>query len=144
MKDKLLCPFRRKYVANTPEERVRQQFLHAMVQQYEYPQSLIAVEVPIEIGNHVCKRCDAVVYTHSLKPLMLLEFKAPDVTITQKTLDQAAAYNTTINAPWLVLCNGKQAVVAHIHEGNIEFKDTMPKFEELMHTSSQIMEERIS
>lgn len=132
MTNKLYCPFRRKWVASTPEEGVRQAFLRAMVEQLGYPQSLIAVEVPIEVGAGVTKRCDAVVYTYSLRPLMLLEFKAPEVEITQTTLDQAAVYNTTIRAPYLILANGRQTIVAHIGTDNqITFLNTIPAWSQL-------------
>ncbi|MBQ7530118.1 MAG: type I restriction enzyme HsdR N-terminal domain-containing protein [Paludibacteraceae bacterium] len=129
---RLYCPFRRKWVASTPEEGVRQAFLRAMVEQLGYPQSLIGVEVPIEVGAGVTKRCDAVVYTSSLRPLMLLEFKAPEVEITQSTLDQAAVYNTTIRAPYLILANSRQTVVAHITTDNqITFLNTIPAWSQL-------------
>lgn len=95
---------------------MRQTFLHALVEQFGYPKSLIGVEVPIAVGAGVEKRCDAVVYSRNLKPLMLIEFKAPEVPITQTTLDQAAVYNTTVHAPYLILANGKKTVVAHIDE----------------------------
>lgn len=132
MTNKLYCPFRRKWVASTPEEGVRQAFLRAMVEQLGYPQSLIAVEVPIEVGAGVTKRCDAVVYASSLRPLMLLEFKAPEVEITQTTLDQAAVYNTTIRAPYLILANGRQTIVAHIGTDNqITFLNTIPAWSQL-------------
>lgn len=132
MTNKLYCPFRRKWVASTPEEGVRQAFLRAMVEQLGYPQSLIAVEVPIEVGASVTKRCDAVVYASSLRPLMLLEFKAPEVEITQTTLDQAAVYNTTIRAPYLILANGRQTIVAHIGTDNqITFLNTIPAWSQL-------------
>ena len=93
---------------------MRQTFLHALVEQYGYPQSLIGVEVPIAVGNGVEKRCDAVVYSKSLQPLMLLEFKAEHVALTTEVLDQAAVYNTTVHAPYLILANGKQTVVARV------------------------------
>lgn len=132
MTNKLYCPFRRKWVASTPEEGVRQAFLRAMVEQLGYPQSLIAVEVPIEVGAGVTKRCDAVVYASSLLPLMLLEFKAPEVEITQTTLDQAAVYNTTIRAPYLILANGRQTIVANIGTDNqITFLNTIPAWSQL-------------
>lgn len=132
MTNKLYCPFRRKWVASTPEEGVRQAFLRAMVEQWGYPQSLIAVEVPIEVGAGVTKRCDAVVYASSLRPLMLLEFKAPEVEITQTTLDQAAVYNTTIRAPYLILANGRQTIVANIGTDNqITFLNTIPAWSQL-------------
>lgn len=120
----IFCPFRRKYVAATPEEYVRQTFLHALVEQFGYPQSLIGVEVPIAVGAGVDKRCDAVVYSRSLQPLMLIEFKAPEVAITQTTLDQAAVYNTTVHAPYLILANGKQTVVARIDKQSADGEET--------------------
>lgn len=120
----IFCPFRRKYVAATPEEHVRQTFLHALVEQFGYPQSLIGVEVPIAVGAGVDKRCDAVVYSRSLQPLMLIEFKAPEVVITQTTLDQAAVYNTTVHAPYLILANGKQTVVARIDKQSADGEQT--------------------
>lgn len=131
--NRIYCPFRRKWVAATPEEQVRQTFLHALVEQLLYPQSLIGVEVPIEVGAGVNKRCDAVVYTPSLQPLMLLEFKAPDVAITQTTLDQAAVYNTTVHAPYLILANGKQTVVAHVDDNKqLSFLNHIPEWKQLL------------
>ena len=136
----IFCPFRRKYVAATPEEHVRQTFLHALVEQFGYPQSLIGVEVPIAVGAGVDKRCDAVVYSRSLQPLMLIEFKAPEVAITQTTLDQAAVYNTTVHAPYLILANGKQTVVARIYKQSadgeqteqIQFLNHIPSWNQLL------------
>ena len=128
----LYCIFRRKWVAATPEEQVRQTFLHALVEHYGYPQSLIAVEAKIAVGAGVTKRCDAVVYSQALQPLMLMEFKAPDVPITQTTLDQAAVYNTTVHAPWLILSNGKQTVVARIDtDRQITFLNQIPEWNQL-------------
>ena len=136
----IFCPFRRKYVAATPEEYVRQTFLHALVEQFGYPQSLIGVEVPIAVGAGVDKRCDAVVYSRSLQPLMLIEFKAPEVAITQTTLDQAAVDNTTVHAPYLILANGKQTVVARIDKQTadgeqteqIQFLNHIPSWNQLL------------
>ena len=97
----------------TPEEWVRQQLLHHMVEQLAYPSSLIGVEVAIKVGE-VKKRCDAVVYNQDLQPLMLIECKAETVSITQKTLDQALVYNRKLNVPYLILYNGPQTVFVHV------------------------------
>lgn len=131
--EQLFCPFRRKYVAATPEEAVRQTFLRALVEQYGYPQSLIGVEVPIAVGAGVDKRCDAVVYSKTLQPLMLLEFKAEHVALTADVLDQAAVYNTTLHAPYLILANGKQTVVASVDsERQIKFLNYIPSWNQLL------------
>lgn len=129
----LYCIFRRKWVAATPEEQVRQSFLHGLVEQYGYPQSLIAVEAQIAVGAGVTRRCDAVVYSRTLQPLMLIEFKAEHVAITGEVLDQAAVYNTTVHAPYLILSNGKQTVVAHIDdERKITFLNHIPAWNQLL------------
>lgn len=131
-KEQVFCDWRKKWVRLTPEENIRQQVLHYLVEQLGYPTSLIGVEVAIEVGAGVTKRCDAIVYTSSLQPLMLLEFKAPEVALTQTTLDQAAVYNTTIRAPYLILANGRQTVVAHITpENEITFLNTIPAWSQL-------------
>ena len=75
-KQYVLCAWRRRYVRLTPEELVRQTTLQLLVDEFGYPHSLIAVEVPIEVAG-VQKRCDAIVYNRQMQALMLLEFKAP-------------------------------------------------------------------
>lgn len=131
-KQQLFCPWRRKWVASTPEEQVRQQLLHHLVEQLDYPAARIAVEAPITLGAGVTRRCDAVIYSPQLQPIMLLEFKAQHVAITPKVLDQAAVYNTTVHAPWLILANGRQTVVAHIDQNNhITFLNHIPAWNQL-------------
>ena len=112
-KEQIFCEWRKRWVRLTPEEWVRQQLLHHMVEQLAYPSSLIGVEVAIKVGE-VKKRCDAVVYNQDLQPLMLIECKAETVPITQKTLDQALTYNRKLNVPYLILYNGPQTVFVHV------------------------------
>ncbi len=131
-----MCPFRKKYVCLTPEEWVRQQFLHRLVDDFGYPMSLIAVEVPLEIANRTSLnrksyRADAVVYTKDLQPLVLIEFKAETVPLTQKTLDQAAVYNRRLHVPYLILHNGPQTIIAKIAEKEISFLPEIFKYSDL-------------
>ena len=112
---------------------MRQTFLRALVEHYGYPQSLIAVEAQISVGAGLTKRCDAVVYSRDLQPLMLIEFKADHVALTAQVLDQAAIYNTTVHAPWLILANGKQTVVAHVDASQqITFLNHIPSWTQLL------------
>ena len=108
-KEQIFCDWRRKWVRLTPEEWVRQQLLHRLVEQFGYPASLIAVEVAIKVGE-AKKRCDAVVYNTVMQPLVLIECKAETVALTQKTLDQALTYNRKLQVPYLLLCNGPQMI----------------------------------
>lgn len=108
-KEQILCEWRHRWVRLTPEEWVRQQLLHRLVEQYGYPASLIAVEKAITVGE-AKKRCDAVVYDRAMQPLVLIECKAETVPLTQKTLDQAITYNRKLHVPYLLLCNGVQTI----------------------------------
>jgi len=112
-KEQIFCDWRHKWVRLTPEEWVRQQLLHHLVEQLGYPASLIAVEIPICVGE-AKKRCDAVVYDRRMKPFMLIECKAETVSLTQKTLDQAITYNRKLHVPFLLLNNGVQSIVVYL------------------------------
>ena len=129
-KEQIFCEWRRRWVRLTPEEWVRQQLLHRLVEQLGYPASLIAVEAPIKVGE-VQKRCDAIVYNHSMIPLVLIECKAETVPLTQKTMDQAATYNRKLQVPYLILHNGPQTIVAKVNDNTISFINAIPQFNQL-------------
>ena len=127
-KEQIFCEFRHRWVCLTPEEWVRQQLLHHMVEQLDYPASLIAVEQAISVGE-TKKRCDAVVYDRQMLPLMLIECKAETVPLTQKTLDQALTYNRKLNVPHLLLYNGIQAIYVN---GNDHQSSGCPRYADLL------------
>jgi hypothetical protein len=134
-KEQIFCEWRRRWVRLTPEEWVRQQLLHYMVEQLDYPASCIAVEVPVEKLSTVnCQlsikqRCDAVVYDKSMRPLMLIECKAETVPLTQKTLDQAVTYNRKLNVPYVLLYNGVQTIFVH---GENNYTTGYPRYADLL------------
>ena len=127
-KEQVFCPWRHRWVRLTPEEWVRQQFLHRLVEQLDYPAALIAVEMPIRVGE-VQKRCDAVVYDRQMQPLVLIEFKAETVPLTQKTLDQAIVYNRQLEVPYLILHNGPQTICVH---GKNHIITGLPRYADLL------------
>lgn len=129
-KQYVLCAWRRRYVRLTPEELVRQTTLQLLVDQFGYPHNLIAVEVPIEVAG-VNKRCDAIVYNRQMQALMLIEFKAPSVHLTQEVFDQAAIYNRTLHVPMLMLCNGRESIVAQVLENQYHFLPAIPQYQYL-------------
>lgn len=126
-KSQVFCIWRHRWVRLTPEEWVRQQFLHHLVEELAYPSGRIGVEVAIHVGD-VSKRCDAVVYDAYMRPWMLLEFKAESVALTQRTLDQAAVYNRKLKAPYLILSNGPKTIAASVTENRIEFLNELPQY----------------
>ena len=81
-------PLRKRYVSLTPEEWVRQHFVMFLINYRNYPSALIANETSISL-NGMSRRCDSVVFRSSLEPLVIMEYKAPHVTITKKTFMQA-------------------------------------------------------
>ena len=102
-----------------------------LVDEFGYAQNLIAVEVPIEVAG-VQKRCDAIVYNQQMQALMLLEFKAPSVHLTQEVFDQAAIYNRTLQVPLLMLCNGRESIVAQVLPMQYQFLDHIPAYSTLI------------
>ena len=129
-KQHILCAWRRRYVRLTPEEYVRQTILHVLETQYEYPHGLIAVEVPIEVAG-LKKRCDAIVYNQLMQPIMLIEFKAETVPLTQQVFDQAAIYNRHLQVPYLMVSNGKDTIVAEVLATEYRFLTYVPNYQEL-------------
>jgi len=96
---------RKKYVALTPEEWVRQHLVEFLITQKKYPASLIANEATIEI-NRMKKRCDTVIFNKMGKPAVIVEYKAPQVAISQDTFDQIATYNFALQVDYLIVSNG--------------------------------------
>ncbi len=98
-------PIRKKFFLLQPEEWVRQHVLQFLIQTHHYPVSLIAVEKHIRVAQ-TDKRFDVVVYKPDGSIFLLIECKAPEVPITQEVFDQAARYNLSAQAEWLMLTNG--------------------------------------
>lgn len=98
---------RRRYVALTPEEWVRQHFVHYMVQHLGYPAALMANEVELRCGSKRL-RCDTLLYSPTLQPRMIVEYKSPRVRITRRVFDQIAAYNLLLHVDYLVVSNGME------------------------------------
>ncbi|MBF6642320.1 type I restriction enzyme HsdR N-terminal domain-containing protein [Flavobacterium sp. J49] len=96
---------RKKFVILTPEEWVRQHTVQYLLQEKNYPKSYLNVEKLIKI-NDINKRYDVVVFQPNGAIFLLIECKAPDVTITQNTFDQIARYNLKLNAKYLMITNG--------------------------------------
>ena len=101
----MLDVLRRKYVALTPEEWVRQHFVHFLIEHKGYPKGLLANEVELRAGEKRL-RCDTLLYDKNLKPQMIVEYKAPDIAISQRVFDQITSYNFLLHVDYLVVSNG--------------------------------------
>lgn len=96
---------RRRYVALTPEEWVRQHFIHYLVEHRGYPITLMANEVLLNL-NGTKKRCDTVLYRRDLSSRMIIEYKAPHIEITQAVFNQISRYNLVLKVDYLIVSNG--------------------------------------
>ena len=96
---------RKKFVVLQPEEWVRQHCVQFLIKEKHYPQSLINVEKELRLNN-LRKRYDIVVYNPDGSIHLIVECKAPKITINQDTFDQIARYNLTLNATYLMVTNG--------------------------------------
>lgn len=124
---------RRKFVALTPEEWVRQHFVNYLVIEKGYPLSLMANEMQINLNNRI-KRCDSVIYDQRLQPLMIIEYKSPEVNITQEVFDQIARYNIVLKVDYLVVSNGLCHYCCRIDYDNqlFEYLPEIPQYQDLL------------
>lgn len=124
---------RKKYIALTPEEWVRQHFVHFMVEHKGYPAALMANEIQLKVGEKTL-RADSVLYSRDLKPRMIIEYKAPHIPITQKVFDQISIYNMLLHVDYLVVSNGLQHYICKMdyNDKKYLFLEDIPDYEELL------------
>lgn len=131
----ILDEVRRKYVALTPEEWVRQHLVRTLAEALGYPRGLLAVEKQLDaVGGP--RRADLVAYGRvggAHRPLLIAECKAPAVRLTQAVFDQVSRYNTVTLAPHLVVTNGLDHYcwIVDRAAGTYRFLDTIPPYEAL-------------
>lgn len=121
---------RTRWIVLTPEEWVRQNFTHWMVECLGYPAARLGHEISLEV-NGMKRRCDAVFYDQNGQPQIICEFKAPHINITQKTFDQISRYNLVMRVPLLIVSNGNQHFCCHMDYENqsYEFLTEIPKYQ---------------
>ena len=104
---------RQKWVALTPEERVRQVFILYLLNVKGFPLSHLSVEHAVTV-NGMTQRYDLVVFDDELQPYMVVECKAPHIKLTQKVVEQAGRYNAVLRAPIVCVTNGVEQRVFEI------------------------------
>jgi hypothetical protein len=132
-KKRIFDVIRRRYVALTPEEWVRQHFVHFLAAEKGYPLTLMANEVQLKL-NGMSRRCDTVVYDRTLTPRVIVEYKAPSVEITQKVFDQISRYNRVLRVDYLIVSNGLTHYCCRIDYASqgYTFLPDIPTYEELL------------
>ena len=120
---------RKKFVILQPEEWVRQHCIQFLIQNKNYPQSLINVEKELII-NSLKKRYDIVVFNPDGSIHLIVECKAPKININQATFDQIARYNLELNATYLMVTNGLNHYYCQMDFKNerYQFLKTIPDY----------------
>jgi hypothetical protein len=101
---------RKQWITLTPEELVRQHFVHYLIRQKKYPVESIVVEKEFEVFS-MKKRFDVAVINKKQEFVLIAEIKSPEVKLDEKVIQQILTYNLTINARCLVLTNGLIEIV---------------------------------
>ena len=122
---------RKKFVEATPEEWVRQHIIHYLINHKEVPASMISVEKQLLLNN-TKRRTDLVVFNSTLKPILIIECKAPEVEINQLTVNQALGYNLELNVASVFLSNGLNHVFLKLGQNTSEILKEIPKYKNLL------------
>ena len=124
---------RKRYVALTPEEWVRQHFVNYLITEKGFPKELIANEISIVL-NGTNKRCDTVAYNRFLAPIFIAEYKSPTVAIKQSVIDQIIRYNMVLKVRYLVVSNGMQHFCCRIdfETGNYTYLNEIPMYDSII------------
>lgn len=125
-------PLRKKWLLLTPEEGVRQYFCSFLQNEKGYPSGLMANELTLKLNGNT-KRCDTVIYDSSLRPKMIVEYKAPEVSITQEVFEQICRYNIVLGVDYLTVFNGKKlyCLKSDKNTGKYTFLNDLPSYSEL-------------
>lgn len=131
-KELIFDSLRRKYVALTPEEWVRQNFVSFLINKKGFLAGLMNNEVSL-VQNGIKRRCDTLVCDKFGAPLVIVEYKAPNIEITQKVFDQIVRYNYVLRAKYLIVSNGLNHYCCCINydEGNYSFLKEIPSYADL-------------
>ncbi|MEO9482070.1 MAG: type I restriction enzyme HsdR N-terminal domain-containing protein [Ekhidna sp.] len=121
--DNVFCLIRKKWVFLTPEEWVRQHFLHLLIAHLDYPRGMFKLEHTMSYFKSL-KRSDIIVLDREGGVFLLVECKAPDVKLDQKVLNQVATYNKVLDANYLAITNGMRHFIwQRTGDGLIQLKE---------------------
>ena len=124
---------RKRYVALTPEEWVRQNFIRFLIEEKGYPAAYLAIEKQLNM-NGMKKRCDAILYNEHALPFLIIELKAPNVAISQATFDQVAVYNAKLKVDFFIISNGIEhfCCKVNLETARYEFFPEIPDFNQIV------------
>jgi hypothetical protein len=131
-KQQIFDEIRRKFVALTPEEWVRQNFVKYLIEEKKFPKGLIAIEMAVDISKNT-NRCDVVCFNKEAKPIVIVECKAPKVKISKEVFEQTARYNMNLQTKYVIMTNGINHYCCMIDykERKVVYLKDIPTFSEI-------------
>lgn len=124
-------PLRKKEVALTPEEQVRQWCIRVLAEKMQVPMHLMMSEAGFRLGGKQL-RADILVYDRNARPLMVVECKRPEITLTQEVLDQAIRYNIVLDVRYMIITNGTRTFICKKKDEGFVFIDNVPTYNEMI------------
>ena len=141
--DKVFDPLRKKEVALTPEERVRQWFISVLHDAMQVPYAMMNSEVSLQLGDKKM-RSDIVVVARDLRPMMVVECKRPDVELTREVADQIFRYNYVMDVPFVVATNGQNTYICKRNAEGGEILSEAPSFTQMLEEYERYHNGRVS
>jgi type I site-specific restriction endonuclease len=123
-------PLRKKEVARTPEEVVRQWFIGVLNSSFQVPLHMMMSEAGLKLGDKQF-RADVLVYDRKMQPLVIVECKRPEVELTQGVLDQAIRYNMVLDVKYIIITNGTKTYICGKQDGRYAFMKALPTYNEM-------------
>ncbi|MBR1871851.1 MAG: type I restriction enzyme HsdR N-terminal domain-containing protein [Bacteroidales bacterium] len=123
-------PLRKKNVALTPEERVRQWFIGLLERECGVPMHKMSSEVYMKFGDKPL-RADIVVWGRTHSPLVVVECKRPDFTLDSEVLEQALKYNMMLGAPYIAITNGHSTYIVRRQGEKSEWLTSLPQYSQI-------------
>lgn len=124
-------PLRKKDVALTPEERVRQWCIGVLNSSMGVPLHMMMSEAGFRLGGKQF-RADILIYDRSAQPLAVVECKRPEVELTREVMDQAIRYNMVLNVKYMIITNGTKTYICRKEGDGYAFMDSAPTYNEML------------
>ena len=124
-------PLRKKEVALTPEERVRQWCIGVLNSNMEVPFHMMMSEAGFKLGGKLF-RADIIIYDRMARPLAVVECKRPEVELTREVMDQAVRYNMVLNVRYIIITNGTKTYICRKEGEGYAFMDSAPTYNEML------------
>ena len=129
-KEYIFDPIRKKYLINSPEEWIRQNFIHYLHTKKGYPLSLISTE-KLTIVNKQNHRTDIVCYNKKGRPILVIECKSEKIKLNNNVFNQVQNYNLILKANYVIITNGKKTLCFYIQKKQVEIMKKIPEFHEI-------------